>query len=460
MTNRRAPKALGFCLAMIVLASPAAGAGLTAGDVDDNLNFEAFQAYAAGATEGVLNKLPDPDLSDRVTLRVRSADGAPVSWARVVYRDADGPAGSSAMAFTGSDGVVRLFPAYELGGAAERLAVDVYHPTAQQPGTSVELATADLAESRVFDVVLATGTPAPAALDLAIVLDTTGSMGDEFEYLADELEGIVGSVREQQPDVHMRFALVVYRDHGDAYVVRSYPFTDSLEGMQATLAAQDSRGGGDTPEAVEEALEAAMQLDWRGGNTAKLLWLVADAPPHASGYDRTMEAYRDARERGVHIYPVSGSGVGDAAEYLFRVGALLTQGRYAFLTDDSGIGESHVEPAVPCFQVVELSDLLTRIVEGELAGHRVEAAPESVIRTVGNFHKGVCLAPGEEPGGEEPAPAPPELPGTARTSGPPSATGETSAASTPGLGAPILLLALAGVAVAASRVRRPGKPRS
>ncbi len=384
MATRNLPAATALSLGLLLFFSPLASAGLTTGDVDDNLNFQHFLDYADTVSHTTWD-LPQLDLDDRITLRVSDADGAPVSWARVVY----GNETVSATAFTGSDGVLRVFPSHVLGGPVDSLSVAVYVPGVQDPVYDGSLYLGSGA--RAFSVKVQEGTGPPTALDLMIVLDTTGSMDDEFQYLSAELEGIVAQVRASSPEVDMRFSLVVYRDHRDAYVVKSYPFTRSLTQMQDTLRNQSAYGGGDIPEAVEEAMEEALNQSWRAGNTAKLLWLVADAPPHSRGYDRLVDAFDDARAQGIRVYPVAGSGADPQAEYLFRLGALMTQGRYAFLTDDSGLGGSHAEPTVPCYQVTELSDLLGRVVEGELAGHRVEAAAESVMRTVGNYSMGVCL---------------------------------------------------------------------
>ncbi len=56
----------------------------------------------------------------------------------------------------------------------------------------------------------------PAELDLAFVIDATGSMGDEIEYLKNEVDGIASDVKAKFGNVPIRYALIVYRDHGDA----------------------------------------------------------------------------------------------------------------------------------------------------------------------------------------------------------------------------------------------------
>src|SRR5262249_55905761 len=130
----------------------------------------------------------------------------------------------------------------------------------------------------------------PKSLDLAIVLDTTGSMGDELDYLKAEIRSIAATVHDKFPQVNQHYGLILYRDEGDEYVTRRFDFTTSIEDFRANLARQTATGGGDEPEAMHKALEEALQLRWRDGNTARVLFLITDAPPHAQFMDRTMKA--------------------------------------------------------------------------------------------------------------------------------------------------------------------------
>jgi hypothetical protein len=228
------------------------------------------------------------------------------------------------------------------------------------------------------------------ALDLAFAIDTTGSMGDELSYIKTELKDIVGRVAADYPGVSIRYGLVLYRDQGDEYVTRVYPFTANLDEFADHLAAQSASGGGDYPEAAAKGLADAVAANWRDGNVARVLFHIADAPPHDPDYGAFLDAANTARATNVRIYPVGASGVGIGAEYLMRVAALTTAGRYLFLTDDSGIGGSHEEPHIPCYQVQHLNDLMTRAIASELAGHYVEAEPTTILRTVGTWNHGVC----------------------------------------------------------------------
>ena len=73
-------------------------------------------------------------------------------------------------------------------------------------------------------------------------------------------------------------------------------------------------------------------------------------------------ATKKASEKGIKIIPVVASGIDKETEFLMRFIACATNGTYVFLTDDSGIGESHLEPTVGKYEVEMLNDLIIRLI--------------------------------------------------------------------------------------------------
>jgi len=227
--------------------------------------------------------------------------------------------------------------------------------------------------------------PAKETLDVAFVIDTTGSMGDEISYLQAEFVALSDAISEAYPSAEQRWSLVVYRDERDLYTVRSHDFVDDVASFQATLAEQHADGGGDFPEAPDQGLGRAAQLAWRRDDaTARLAFWVADAPHHQQNAGKMADAVEALIESGVHVYPVASSGVDDLSELTMRSVAQLTGGRYLFLTDDSGIGGEHKEPTLPCYFVTKLDDAILRMVDIELTGEYREPSEDQVIRTGGN----------------------------------------------------------------------------
>ena len=91
---------------------------------------------------------------------------------------------------------------------------------------------------------------------------------------------------------------------------------------------------------------------------------MLDAPPHAT-QDRILKLQRtieEASRLGIRVVPVAASGVDKSTECLLRCFAAATQGTYVFLTDHSGVGNSHIKPTIGQFRVEKLNDLLTRLI--------------------------------------------------------------------------------------------------
>ncbi len=228
-------------------------------------------------------------------------------------------------------------------------------------------------------------------LDISLIIDTTGSMGDEISYLQAEFLSLSTSIAEQYPNAEQRWSLVAYKDDDDEYVARWFDFRSDAEDFRKNLASLSAGGGGDFPEAPERAFEAATQLAWRAAaSTAKLAFWVADAPHHDERAERMADAIRDMLGLGVHVYPVASSGVDDFTELGMRTAAALTGGRYLFLTNDSGVGNDHKEPAIPCYFVTSLRDAIERMVDIELSGTYREPSPTEIIRESGDLQDGAC----------------------------------------------------------------------
>jgi hypothetical protein len=237
-------------------------------------------------------------------------------------------------------------------------------------------------------------TVAPVAkqtLDVSLIIDTTGSMGDEIAYLQSEFSALSTTIAMNHPDAQQRWSLVLYKDTVDEYVTRFFDFGETPEDFRKQLATASAGGGGDYPESPEKALEVAQQLHWRADDaTAKLAFWVTDAPHHDDRAQEMADAIRGVGKLGVHVYPVAASGVDELAEVSMRTAAELTGGRYLFLTSDSGIGGAHKEPTIPCYFVTKLDVAIERMVDIELSGQYREPDPSEVLRTGGNPQDGAC----------------------------------------------------------------------
>src|SRR5690606_6692027 len=112
--------------------------------------------------------------------------------------------------------------------------------------------------------------------------------------------------------------------------------------------------GGDTPEAVEVALDSAINhLSWSAEARARVIFLVLDAGPHITPdvRQRMKVLARQAAAKGIRIVPVAASGTDKATEYLRRSLALSTNGTYTHLSDHSGVGRAHMATTTDHFEV-------------------------------------------------------------------------------------------------------------
>ena len=350
-------------------------AQLTAGTWDDNVNFDFYTSYLTTTLSSQLAGLPIIDRSARLVILVTTAAGEPVAGAQVQVADAANHVFTST---TGAEGRVLFFPGW--GDIAKGSAVNI---TASTGNDSAEQA-AVAAAGTVTLILGQTARSNVNALDLAFVIDTTGSMGDELSYLQSQLDTIARGIAAQFPTLVQRFALIVYRDTDDLYVVRSFDFTTDLATFRSNLAAQSASGGGDEPEAVDQGLAAAGKLSWQAGATARLAFWIADAPHHVGRENAVVSALQAAVSKAVHLYPIAASGINDLGEFTMRTAAEVTGGRYLFLTDDSGIGNSHAEPHIPCYYVTTLESAIRRMVLTEVTGYYAAPATSEIIRTSGS----------------------------------------------------------------------------
>ncbi|WP_293299167.1 carboxypeptidase-like regulatory domain-containing protein [Pedobacter sp. UBA4863] len=219
-------------------------------------------------------------------------------------------------------------------------------------------------QPRQLNIKLNVGAQKIKNLDVMFMVDATGSMGDEINYLKAELDDIVGRFNREDGLI-TRTGLVFYRDHGDEYIIRDFGFDTDLQKIKANLVKQSASGGGDFEEAVDEAMENAIfQQQWTSEpNSTKLMFMILDAPPHhqPDKIKRIQRSVKEAAAKGIILVPVVASGIDKSTEFLMRFMALSTNGTYVFITDHSGIGNSHLAPTVGQYKVEKLNQLLYRL---------------------------------------------------------------------------------------------------
>lgn len=170
------------------------------------------------------------------------------------------------------------------------------------------------------------------ALDVVLMFDTTPSMYEFLEEVRRELSRLASEIHHSVPNVRM--GVIAYGDYdSDIYVTEVLDLTDNFKAVTKFVGSvRPQTTGRDWPEAVEEALNQANQLNWRIGSSRAVV-LVGDAPPHGveesdpiRTYDYKVEA-NALGKKGVKIYATQ-CGTYPSTEPVFRWMAAQTKGTY------------------------------------------------------------------------------------------------------------------------------------
>ncbi len=186
---------------------------------------------------------------------------------------------------------------------------------------------------------------AKSDIDVCFVVDATGSMGDEINFLKEELMDVMMQFQKIAPCSPIRLSSVFYRDRGDEYLTKNMPFTNRIDDIVSFVSEQYAGGGGDFPEAVHSGLKVALEeFEWNEKALTKIIFLILDAPPHTQNAIEMREMMKTASNKGIKIIPITASGIDQSTEFCMKYLAAGTGGDYIYITDHSGVGNSHIKP--------------------------------------------------------------------------------------------------------------------
>lgn len=332
---------------------------LTAGEINDFSKWELWQKYTKNelnAHQTSWNIAP----YGRYTLMLQSRTGLPLADALVKLMVSNKAVFSSR---TDNTGKAELWLSIKNDKPVVdgKVSIEVVYN-----GKTSKISKADAFEKGMNHLMLDVSCQEVENVDVAFVVDATGSMGDEINFLKAEISDIVYQSKAISSKLNFRFANVFYRDLGDAYVTKTMNFNRVLTEATNYIAEQSAGGGGDYEEAVEIALDTAInKLTWSETARTRILFLVLDAPPHNTDANRAKleTLIKQAAEKGIRIVPIGASGINKSTEYLLRAMALGTNGTYTFLTNHSGIGNTHIAPTTDKYDVETLNDVMIRILK-------------------------------------------------------------------------------------------------
>lgn len=231
--------------------------------------------------------------------------------------------------------------------------VDVYvRSTAGRPGphkTYVSQGDTGMAAREVARAIGYTPSPIPYSgpLDIAFVIDSTGSMADEIEEVKENVTALAGQIAAIDSDY--RLALVEYKDEeaeeSEFQARLDLAFSNDVSAFDLALSKLEATGGGDYAESVYSGLMTALGLDWRAG-AKKIVVQIGDAPAK-DPEPLTGFTLRAVQSKALSVDPATvdtiQSGEEEEASSSFSAIAAATGGQYVQLPES---GLSGLVPAI------------------------------------------------------------------------------------------------------------------
>jgi len=178
----------------------------------------------------------------------------------------------------------------------------------------------------------------PGLVELAICLDTSGSMSGLIEAAKQKLWAMVNDLALAEPTPRLRVALLTFGNDGhnpeDGWVAVQTPLTDDLDLVSQRLFAQTTNGG---TEFVGRVLQSAGQLEWDPSD--RTLKIVIVAGNESADQDQEVP-FRDMCRKlignGIMINAIYCGSAADSIAPGWREVARLADGHFASIDQDHG----------------------------------------------------------------------------------------------------------------------------
>lgn len=182
-------------------------------------------------------------------------------------------------------------------------------------------------------------------LDLVVVIDVTGSMGDPIAGLKQDVGDMVEVLSRLAPSLAV--GVVAFNDRNQTPAVfyeelRKVQVGDAnykllkqfIDGFQSGDAIGENN---DIPEASYQALQVAIDMPWRSDSEEKMIVMVTDAPPYSDRYAATLQLARGFAANG---QSVSGVWIGNRPKTNKFLSELATAGGGSFVKSSGSITSS------------------------------------------------------------------------------------------------------------------------
>jgi von Willebrand factor type A domain len=149
-----------------------------------------------------------------------------------------------------------------------------------------------------------TGNASGQKLDLAVVFDDTGSMGEEISAMKSKVKGLTDTLKAS--GINANYALVSFKD---SMSVKTN-WTDDPEVFKKQVNSLQAQGGNDEPEVALDAIETVLSMGFRPG-TQKVILVITDAHAHYKNDSSVFSNYtneeieKDLKGSGAIFIPIS-----------------------------------------------------------------------------------------------------------------------------------------------------------
>lgn len=223
---------------------------------------------------------------------------------------------------------------------------------------------------KITEVKKSTPTKAQAKVQIAILLDTSGSMSGLIEQTKTQLWKIVNTFIDAKQNGQVPFVEVALYEYGKSslsgethWIQKIQPLTRDLDEISKQLFALTTNGGEEYCGAVIQ--RATQDLKWDPSNDVYKAIFIAGNEGFTQGPIKSDQAVKDAIARGVIVNTIHCGDEESGISGGWKQGALLADGK--FLTIDHNRAVVHIE-APQDAEIVKLNTKLntTYLAYGEI----------------------------------------------------------------------------------------------
>ena len=138
------------------------------------------------------------------------------------------------------------------------------------------------------------------SLDLAFIMDVTGSMGPYLNFAKNKILSIIDQITKDS-NIIVRLGFIGYKDYSEEYIIYD-DFTNNIEDVKNFISKAELGDGKDLCEDMVGGLNLALNYSWK--SNTRFAMLIADAPCHGIQFHELKDASFDDYPKGDPNYKI------------------------------------------------------------------------------------------------------------------------------------------------------------